>query len=570
MSIIRKAQLITLFLSAGIGLAVLFTLDKVPALATVDTLLSKEESGSITPGSVVEDPHPENKRQRVFRKVFAPNTKAPDYLYCNIDDDPDEINAYGIYHPADLAITLKNLRKLNMRSVFITTHLQWPELEEVELNALSSAISQFDYATIATPVKRTVKGDPMPDYFFHASLPISEVKGSTSSLPKVNKLSLAPNITIPENTLAGFSIIESEEAVEDSIPMMATWDDRVIFYAPLLEHLQHLGLKPADLSIEIGKCIRLGNHGNIIPIDEFGRLHTDYRTSEAPFTIVSAYSGETSMIGITQTAAILGADGEKSSAYSSLTDSYNALAQVTHTPTVGEKSVLTRFPLWLEAILIIDLAALAAWLLAYRSARRQSVFIISLFALGGLIFALNRFTPYWSPSAPYLITLLTGWLLTSLLAKPVRKKLLAAKPVKTEPSTPGPAPKFEQKVRPKEEVPQNLKTEAPEKKPEGETKSIALPKPKKENIHTGKHPEHEFEGEFIPEEATMFATTVDSKTPQEKTETKNSAGTDTLADEVNKSAPQAEPKAEPGKITSKVKIDTSTEYPFFPVDPKEK
>ncbi|GAA5495830.1 hypothetical protein Rhal01_02009 [Rubritalea halochordaticola] len=589
MSIIRKAQLLILALTAGTGLAVLFTLDKVPTLSLVDTMLSPQESGNIAPGSIVEDPHPESHRKRVFRKVFAPNNQTPEYLLCSIDDDPDRINAYGLYHPADLSIALENLRQLKMRSIFITTHLQWPELDQVELNALSSAIGKFEHATIATPVKRSVKGDPIPDYFIRASLPASEVSGDSSSLPRVNQLSLAPNITIPQNTLAGFSQIESEEALENSIPLVARWDDRIIFYAPLLELLQHLGLTIDDLYIEAGQYIRLGNKGNIIPIDEFGHYKTDYQTTEEPFTVTAAYSGEVSMIGITQTSAILSADGEKSSVYSAISNPYNIIAQIAHTPTVGEESTLTRFPLWLEILLVLNLAALGAWLFTYRSSRRHTVFTIALFTTGAIIFVLNRFTAYWSPSAPYFLTLISAWIFTSLLSRPVRKKLRenkssAAENKKTkEPATQSskedtsPAKTSSQKKEARDPKPATKKPSEPAGKPfkasleknsqdKKSKQEIKLSKPEKENTHTGKPSAQAFEEELIPDEATMFSA-ASEKQAEKKT---NQADADDTSAKTEKSSESNKQATAPGQITSKVKIDIKTEYPFYPADSEDK
>jgi len=423
--IIRKAQLLTLLITAGIGILVLFHGHKLSALQALDKYLSPFESGTITQGSLVEDPHPHLPRQRILRKVYAPSNKAPDYLLCLIDDDPDQINAFGTYHPTDLAITLENLQEKGVTSIYITTHLRWPQLDPEERATLSTTIETFDHATLSTPLRRDPSTSRIPDFLLRSSLPAKALGKDADLIPQVNTLSLPPDIEVPNNALTGFSSIETITPTHGTIPLLARWDDRIVFNANLIEHLQHLNLTIEDLTVIPGQSIRLGNQGNIIPIDRFGQYRaTPLTKTPTPPVINAAYSAEASMIGITQKAAILTAKGQKASAFATIEDPYTTLSEIANTPTVSAEILNNRFPLWLEIILIIDLALLAAFLLPFRSYRRHTVFIIALFAIPAIIILISQTTSYSSPAFIYILTILTGYLTITLLAKPVRKKYL--------------------------------------------------------------------------------------------------------------------------------------------------
>lgn len=436
-SVIRKAQFLTLLITAGIGILVLFQGHHLPLLKTLDKYLSPLETGTITPGSLVEDPNPEKPRQRTLRRVFAPDNLAPDYLICTIDDDPDNINAFGIYHPADIAITLADLQQKGIESIYITTHLRWPDLDLEERATLTTAISKYKHATIATPLRRDPSSTNIPSYLERSSIPAKTLGKTAAFIPQVNALSLPPNIEIPSNTLVGFSNIETIQTNPSSIPLLARWEDRIILNANLLEYLQNLGLAIDDISIRPGQAIRLGNQGNIIPIDQFGQYTPTPLTKEStPLTITSAYSGENSIIGITQKSAILTAKGLKASSYAAIQDPYQTLAEIANTPTVSAEILNNRFPLWLEIILIVDIALLAAFLLAYRSVKRQSIFILILFAIPTIILIISQSTSYSSPVSIYILTILAGYLTTSILAKPARKKYISSTPNATDIITP--------------------------------------------------------------------------------------------------------------------------------------
>jgi hypothetical protein len=66
-------------------------------------------------------------------------------------------------------------------------------------------------------------------------------------------------------------VLESEPPSR-LIPLMARWEDRVVFSFPLLTVLQRLDLPLDGMEVRLGEFLKLGPSGPIVPIDESGRL----------------------------------------------------------------------------------------------------------------------------------------------------------------------------------------------------------------------------------------------------------------------------------------------------------
>ena len=402
----------------------LFAWQPAGKLIWADNLLSPVKNEAFGIGAKIEDNSSSDTRDRVIREVAPPSHSALDYVVCEIDDDPEQVNAFGIYHPADLAITLHNLKEQGVKRVFLSTHLHWPEHEPEENSTLATAMRGFESVVVTAPLRRTLSSEPLPPAFMLASIPASEVVGGSEFFPIVNSLSIPPYIDFPQNTYAGFNVLESEKPSE-SLPMLARWNDRIVFSSVLLGLMQNSKITPDQLLVQAGEYIRIGNSGNIIPIDLFGHFHPDlsFAAKSPPRTITSALSAEASIIGATQRNAILAATGNKTSKFEAIGDPYFKLSQLAYTPRVSGAETLSRLPSWLECILTADIAILAAWLLAYGHMRRNTAFLISLIAIWLIFLLLYHILHYWSPVSVYTLTLLAGWALSAILAKPARRAL---------------------------------------------------------------------------------------------------------------------------------------------------
>lgn len=424
MNLVRIVQAFIFLITLGVGLAALFIWQPGGRLSKVDDVLSPIKNESFSIGAKIEDNTPEGSRDRIIREVAPPSHSALDYVVCEIDDDPEQVNAFGIYHPADIAITLSNLRQQGVQRVYLSTHLHWPELDLEENNTLSTALKPFQSAVVSAPLRRNLSADHITPAFIRASIPASEVRGGLELLPVVNSIGIEPDVIFPGNTYAGFSSLESEKS-SDSVPLVARWGDRVVFSATLLGLMQNSKVTPDQLIVQPGDYIRIGNTGNIIPIDTFGHFKPDplFTAKTPPRTITSALSGESSIIGATQKAAIITATGTNSSKFEAVGSPYEKLSILAYSPRVSGAKTLSRIPTWLECILIVDIAILSAWLLAYKSLRRNISFLLTQVAIWVVFLIIYHILSYWSPVAVYSLTLLTGWTLSIVLAKPVRRSL---------------------------------------------------------------------------------------------------------------------------------------------------
>jgi hypothetical protein len=75
-------------------------------------------------------------------------------------------------------------------------------------------------------------------------------------------------VTLPR---AGFSALESETPGKFP-PLMARWEDRVVFSFPLLTVMQRFDLPLDGMEVRLGEYLKLGSAGPIVPIDRYGRL----------------------------------------------------------------------------------------------------------------------------------------------------------------------------------------------------------------------------------------------------------------------------------------------------------
>jgi hypothetical protein len=173
--------------------------------------------------------------------------------------------------PIDLAVILTNFQRLGARQAATAVVMAWDSPDPIGLAALDKAIGRFDSLVMAVPLSRGAVSEAMPPAFRKASVPLASVAGDSSSLPVVNRIPLPGVILGQENTAAGFQTLNAETDGK-SAPLLACWEDRVVFSFALLCVLQRLELPVADVEIHPGAWLKLGPHGPILPIDRYGRL----------------------------------------------------------------------------------------------------------------------------------------------------------------------------------------------------------------------------------------------------------------------------------------------------------
>ncbi len=212
---------------------------------------------------------------RLFSNDARPDQRqAP--VIVSLGDDLDSFFQSNPPAPIDLAVVLNNFHRLGAKKAACAVVLAWDAPDSIGLTALESSLASFDALVMAAPLSRGAVPSSMPPAFRRASLPLSAVTGNSAALPVVNRVPIPGIILAGEKTLAGFSMIESEPASRHT-PLLARWEDRLVFSFPLLTILQRLNISTSQLEIHLGEFLKLGPTGPLLPIDDFGRLDVPLR-----------------------------------------------------------------------------------------------------------------------------------------------------------------------------------------------------------------------------------------------------------------------------------------------------
>lgn len=190
----------------------------------------------------------------------------------SLDDDPQGVFQSSPPSPVDMAVVFSNLHRLAVKKAACAAVLAWDEPDAIGLAALEKTLSRFDSLAMAAPLSRGATAGIMPSAFRRTSIPVSGVGGDVSMLPRVNRLAVPDMVLAGERTMAGFQVLESSGASDGPPPLLALWEDRVLFAFPLVVLMQRLGVKPDSVEVRPGRFLRLGRNGPLVPIDLHGRL----------------------------------------------------------------------------------------------------------------------------------------------------------------------------------------------------------------------------------------------------------------------------------------------------------
>ena len=188
--------------------------------------------------------------------------------------------------PIDLAVIFSNFHRLGARKAASAAVFAWEKPDPIGLAALERSLTPFDSLVMAAPLSRGVVSSQMPPAFRRTSIAVEKIRGDASALPLVNRLPIQGIVLGGETTLAGFSALESEPPSR-FVPLMARWEDRVVFSFSLLTVFQRLDLPLDGVDVRLGEFLKLGPAGPIVPIDEAGRLTLPLKPL-SPYAEISA------------------------------------------------------------------------------------------------------------------------------------------------------------------------------------------------------------------------------------------------------------------------------------------
>lgn len=257
----------------GAGLFALGGVSLIPPLRALERWLVKGLAYTVEPetADIILDGNGSQKSPWTRRKSVPPPVQTPPRVL-NIDDDPEGYFSTSPLAPIDHSLIFAGLSEAGHKVLGVGHLMAWDDPEPLAMEALRKQLDRFDAAVLALPLARGANPEPVATPFLRWSVPESEVQGKVSALPQVNRIAVPNAEQGGAKSLAGFSLLENEsDPGADKQPLLARWDDRIVFAFPLAVEIAAEGLTPADVMIEVGKEIRLGPAGQVIGIDEFGR-----------------------------------------------------------------------------------------------------------------------------------------------------------------------------------------------------------------------------------------------------------------------------------------------------------
>lgn len=182
--------------------------------------------------------------------------------------------------PRDLAVIADNLADRGVKALAISSPLVWPEeTADITRDILSNVLQRFPAATLGLRGRTAAQADFTPIVLRDYAIPTENISGDPTGLPAANRplpngLAETPDgisVDWAPDWLEDEPLTQHPSAVDDlSFPLVMRWNGETMPTLPLRVALRRLGLKPADIRLELGKSIRIGERE--IPIDANGRI----------------------------------------------------------------------------------------------------------------------------------------------------------------------------------------------------------------------------------------------------------------------------------------------------------
>ena len=182
--------------------------------------------------------------------------------------------------PRDLAVIADNLADRGVKALAISSPLVWPEeTADITRDILSNVLQRFPAATLGLRGRTAAQADFTPIVLRDYAIPTENISGDPTGLsaanrPLPNGLAETPDgisVDWAPDWLEDEPLTQHPSAVDDlSFPLVMRWNGETMPTLPLRVALRRLGLKPADIRLELGKSIRIGERE--IPIDANGRI----------------------------------------------------------------------------------------------------------------------------------------------------------------------------------------------------------------------------------------------------------------------------------------------------------
>lgn len=167
--------------------------------------------------------------------------------------------------------------KTKTHAVGVSTPLMWVDSgDAMAHHMVDKALQELRHTVIGFSGRTAAQAGPTPEQLTGAAIPRSNIRGNTGSLPSANT-PLPYHLPMADGApLWAPDYIEDEPLTHDeslshglSQPLLTRWNGEVMPTLALRLALAELGLTPADVQVNIGKSIRIGER--MLPLDAHGR-----------------------------------------------------------------------------------------------------------------------------------------------------------------------------------------------------------------------------------------------------------------------------------------------------------
>ncbi len=339
----------------------------------------------------------------------------------SLGDDRDDVFQSSPPAPIDFAVIFSNLQRLGIKKAASAAVLSWENPDPIGLAAVEKSLAHFDSLVMAAPLSRGAVSFPIPPAFRRASLPLTAIHGDVSTLPLVNRVPIPGVVFGGESSLAGFSVLESESATR-WCPLLARWDDRVVFAFPVLAVLQRFNFPIDGIEVQLGESLKLSSTGPVVAIDEFGRLAVPLKPLPALAEIPAStlIDGRDDLLAkLSATPPILrddqsAADPATRAFSKNLAASISAIAS---NAGLGAASFFPRLAMEWEIVLMSGLAILlAAFAGTSDFVRRLSALVITGACLSAQWIAFDV-ASIWLPALPILAVIFAALVIGELIGE---------------------------------------------------------------------------------------------------------------------------------------------------------
>ena len=348
--------------------------------------------------------------------------------------------------PIDLAVIFSNFNRLGAKKAATAAVFAWEKPDPIGLAALEKSLTHFDSLVMAAPLSRGVVSSQMPPAFRRTSIAAEKVRGDASALPLVNRLPIQGIVLGGETTLAGFSALESEPPSR-FVPLLARWEDRVVFSFSLLTVLQRLDLPLEGVEVRLGEFLKLGPAGPIVPIDESGRLALPLKPL-SPYAEISAEAlidGGDGLFPKQAPDPVILRDDQTAAEPATREFSRNLSAVIAAIASNQGLSEAQEFPR-LSQDWELGILAMVVGVLILLAGGSDFVRQMGMLALAGVAVAAQWIgfgvAAVWLPSVPTLVAIVSAMVVAKLLARKSPDLARVSVSAQTPEPTFSPAPEF--------------------------------------------------------------------------------------------------------------------------------